>query len=196
MTYHNLRRPINTELQPTVVTLSPFRILWGYRWIRFNSEQFTSLHICSNNWFTEAVLVYAMKAYTRSRVGTIWPQDGDKWWALVKAVMNLRLPQSAGNFLANWQTISFWINSQLHVVSLFVSLFVRSAASLTPNPDTGSQLHVIFNVSHTIFRFVPQQSILRIPGAFLQFRTWIVISFLCCVSEMSNIPHTQQKCPT
>jgi hypothetical protein len=28
-------------------------------------------------------------------------QDGDRWWAVVNAAMNLRVPQNAMNFLIN-----------------------------------------------------------------------------------------------
>ena len=36
--------------------------------------------------------------------GTDWidlAQNRDRWWALVKAIMNIRVPQNAGNFLTS-----------------------------------------------------------------------------------------------
>jgi len=33
-------------------------------------------------------------------------QNTDRWWALVNAAMNLRVPQNAGN-LTSWEPVSF-----------------------------------------------------------------------------------------
>jgi len=34
-------------------------------------------------------------------------QDGDRWWGLVKAVMNIRGPQNDGNFLIGCKPVTF-----------------------------------------------------------------------------------------
>jgi hypothetical protein len=44
-------------------------------------------------------------------------QDRDKLWVLVNVVMNIRVPQNAGNFLTNYKPVSFSRRTLLHAVS-------------------------------------------------------------------------------
>ena len=45
-------------------------------------------------------------------------QDIDRWWMLVSAVMNLRVPWNAGNFLTSCKPVSFSRRTLHHGVSI------------------------------------------------------------------------------
>jgi hypothetical protein len=49
-------------------------------------------------------------------------QDKYKWITLANAVMNLRVPQSAGMISSGCTTGGFWSSAQLHRVSLCVQV--------------------------------------------------------------------------
>ena len=44
-------------------------------------------------------------------------QDRDGWWTLVSAIMNLRVPRNAGNFLTSCKPVSFSRRTLHHQVS-------------------------------------------------------------------------------
>jgi hypothetical protein len=66
--------------------------------------------------------------------------DWDRWRALVSAVMNLRVPQNAGNFLTSWQSASFSRRTLLHGVSYVWMAFLLA--------NVGSAQHTIIGLPY------------------------------------------------
>jgi hypothetical protein len=53
-------------------------------------------------------------------------QDSDRWTAVVSAVMNLQLPENAGNFLTSSEPVSFSRRTLLHGRSkLAIQILIR-----------------------------------------------------------------------
>jgi hypothetical protein len=55
-------------------------------------------------------------------IGLSWLRIETKWRALVNAVMNLRVPYNAGNFLTSRKPVSFSRRTVLHGVSKCINL--------------------------------------------------------------------------
>ena len=51
-------------------------------------------------------------------------QDRDRWWTLVSAVMNLRVPWNAGNFLTSCKPVSFSRRTLHHGESIIIIIII------------------------------------------------------------------------
>jgi hypothetical protein len=61
------------------------------------------------------ILKWIFRQWDRGMDWIDMAQDGDRWWTLVSAIMNFRIPQNAGNFLTSCGPVSF-SRTLLHVV--------------------------------------------------------------------------------
>ena len=83
--------------------------------------------------------------------------DRDRWRTLVSAVMNLRVPWNAGNFLTSCKPVSYSRRTLHHAVSMYVCLEYLSRRFkfhwyLTRTTDTLHQdLYTFLIITHWIF---------------------------------------------
>ena len=72
-------------------------------------------------WTTEAQMTrqhWTGSWRNKNGCNGLWFKIGrDLWWPLVNTIMNLRVPQNAGDILTSWGTISFSRRTLLHWVS-------------------------------------------------------------------------------
>ena len=86
------------------------------------AANFSSMHfvVCDYCICITFCLFACSKLYCSSKTILIWNQA--KWQALVYAVMNCLVSLTVGNFLTNWEPVSFSRRTLPYVVSLFVCL--------------------------------------------------------------------------
>jgi len=74
-------------------------------------------------------------------------QDRDRWWTLVSAVMNLRVPNNAGNFLTSCKPVSFLRRTLHHGV---IYQILRYYPNITRKRTSGTATQTIHDNRSTV----------------------------------------------
>ena len=140
-----------------------------------------------------------LKWFIGSRIGADWingAADTDKWWAVVKAVINFWAPWNVGNYLTSWEAANFPGMTQdvTHWIHVLDSVSLKHPA---PNQNKLPTLYPPSQskqTSHTLPPPAPWVRNTDWPG---EFRNGATLHHCVCLSVCLSVrPSVRVQCRT